>query len=74
MTPRALRYSVGNENSPTDPWGRSELVIQPGGRTRLDHHFSCGRGTRAVSQEVIIGHSQAQSLPGYGEVDRKSVV
>jgi len=40
MTGRTLRYSVGNENNPTDPWGRSELVIQPNGAARLDHHFS----------------------------------
>jgi hypothetical protein len=52
MTPRTLRYSAGNENSPTDPWGRSELVIQPDGRTRLDHHFSRGRGTRVWTGRV----------------------
>lgn len=40
MTMRLLRYSIGNENNPGDPWGRSELVIQPDGTTRLDHHFS----------------------------------
>jgi hypothetical protein len=28
MTGRTLRYSVGNENNPADPWGRSELVLQ----------------------------------------------
>jgi hypothetical protein len=52
MTPRALRYSAGNEHSPTDPWGRSELVIQPDGRARLDHHFSRGRGTRVWTGRV----------------------
>ena len=46
MTTRTLRYSVGNENSPTDPWGRSELVIRPDGSTRLDHHFSRFGGDR----------------------------
>jgi hypothetical protein len=40
MTMRVLRYSVGNEHNPGDPWGRSELVIQPDGSARLDHHFS----------------------------------
>ncbi|MEP7024414.1 MAG: hypothetical protein ABJB47_11575 [Actinomycetota bacterium] len=55
MTPRTLRYSAGNENSPTDPWGRSELVIQPGGRARLDHHFSRGRGTRVWAGQVDTG-------------------
>jgi hypothetical protein len=52
MTPRTLRYSAGNEHSPTDPWGRSELVIQPDGRARLDHHFSRRRGTRVWTGRV----------------------
>jgi hypothetical protein len=52
MTPRTLRYSAGNEHSPTDPWGRSELVIEPGGRARLDHHFSRLRGTRVWAGQV----------------------
>ena len=52
MTPRTLRYSAGNEHSPTDPWGRSELVIQPDGRARLDHHFSRERGTRVWTGQV----------------------
>jgi hypothetical protein len=40
MVAGTIRYSVGNENNPGDPWGRSELVITPGGNARLDHHFS----------------------------------
>ena len=40
MTMGQVRYSVGNENNPGDPFGRSELVIQPDGTARLDHHFS----------------------------------
>lgn len=40
MTMRQVRYSVGNENNPGNPWGRSELVIEPDGAARLDHHFS----------------------------------
>lgn len=40
MAMRVLRYSVGNEHDPGDPWGRSELVIQHDGGARLDHHFS----------------------------------
>jgi hypothetical protein len=55
MTPRTLRYSAGNEHSPADPWGRSELVIQPDGRARLDHHFSRGRGTRVWTARVGAG-------------------
>lgn len=55
MTPRTLRYSAGNEHSPTDPWGRSELVIEPDGRARLDHHFSRRRGTRVWVGRVGAG-------------------
>lgn len=40
MTVAVLRYSVGNENNPGDPWGRSELVIEPDGTAHLHHHFS----------------------------------
>jgi hypothetical protein len=40
MTMRVVRYTVGNEHNPGDPWGRSELAIQPDGAARLDHHFS----------------------------------
>lgn len=40
MVAATVRYSVGNENNPSDPWGRSELVIAPDGSARLDHHFS----------------------------------
>jgi hypothetical protein len=52
-----IRYSVGNENSPTDPWGRSELVIHPDGSARLDHHFSMRGGSRAWA-----GHVDAAAL------------
>jgi hypothetical protein len=40
MTDRVLRYSVGNEHNPGDPWGRSELTIEPDGTAVLEHHFS----------------------------------
>lgn len=40
MSEGTLRYSVGNENNPGNPWGRSELTIAPDGSARLDHHFS----------------------------------
>jgi hypothetical protein len=40
MTMRRILYSVGNENNPGNPFGRSELVIEPDGVARLEHHFS----------------------------------
>jgi hypothetical protein len=52
MTAAAIRYSTGNEHSPADPWGRSELAIEPGGRARLDHYFSRGRPARAWTGRV----------------------
>jgi hypothetical protein len=52
MTARTLRYSVGNENSPADPWGRSELLIQADGSARLDHHFSRRRGSRSWTGQI----------------------
>jgi hypothetical protein len=52
-----IRYSVGNEHNPADPWGRSELVIRADGSARLDHHFSMGGGSRAWS-----GHVDAAAL------------
>jgi hypothetical protein len=68
MTPRTLRYSAGNEHSPTDPWGRSELVIQPDGRARFDHHYSRERGTRVWVGQVDAGTLTAlwDALAGAG--------
>lgn len=33
-----LAYSVGNEHDPGDPFGRSELVIEPDGRAHLEQY------------------------------------
>lgn len=52
MAARSLRYSVGNEHDPGDPWGRSELVIQPDGTARLDHHHSRGGSSDAWTARV----------------------
>jgi uncharacterized protein YjbI with pentapeptide repeats len=52
MADRTIRYSTGNEHSPTDPWGRSELVVHADGRARLDHFFSRGRPARAWTGRV----------------------
>jgi len=52
-----IRYSVGNEHDPGNPWGRSELVIRADGSARLEHHFSRGREPRAWT-----GHVDAAAL------------
>ena len=49
---RLIRYSVGNEHDPGDPWGRSELVILPDGAARLAHHFSRSNAVGAWSGRV----------------------
>ena len=33
-----VTYSVGNENDPGNPFGRSELAVEPDGTAKLDHH------------------------------------
>jgi hypothetical protein len=48
----AIRYSVGNEHNPGDPWGRSELAVRADGSARLHHHFSRGRGPRAWAGNI----------------------
>jgi len=52
MVARGLSYRVGNENSPADPWGRSDLVVLADGSARLDHHFSRRRGSRSWTGQV----------------------
>jgi hypothetical protein len=37
-----IYYSVGSERSPTDPFGRSELVIDIDGSARLDQYTRAG--------------------------------
>jgi hypothetical protein len=36
--PERLTYSIGHEHNPADPFGRSELTIDPAGGARLDHY------------------------------------
>jgi len=38
-------YMVGSEHSPTDPFGRSDLVIEVYGRARLDQYTRAGCST-----------------------------
>ncbi len=52
MAARIIRYTVGNENNPADPWGRSELVIHANGSARLDHHFSRRKNAGAWTGQV----------------------
>jgi uncharacterized protein YjbI with pentapeptide repeats len=52
MAERAVRYSTGNENNPADPFGRSELTVQPGGAARLEHHFPAHGPVRAWTGRV----------------------
>jgi hypothetical protein len=54
MTVR-LRYSVGDENDPGDPWGRTDLLIHADGSTRLEHHFSRERGVIVRTGRIDVG-------------------
>jgi len=38
-----IYYSVGSEHSPTDPFGRSSLVIEVDGHARLDQYTRAGQ-------------------------------
>ncbi len=52
MTARTIRYRTGNEHNPSDPFGRSELVLHADGTARLDHYFSRRRQTGAWTGQV----------------------
>ena len=49
---RTIRYRTGNEHNPSDPFGRSELVLHADGSVRLDHYFSRKRRTGAWTGQV----------------------
>jgi hypothetical protein len=78
MVARGLSYSVGNENSPADPWGRSDLVVLADGSARLDHHFSRRHGSRCWTGQVAdcaldqiwaaLDRAGFPDLPGLGTV------
>lgn len=57
MTTRALYYSVGNEHSPTDPWGRSELLIDES--VHLEHHFSRVRRSATWAGDLSVAVATA---------------
>src|ERR1700759_728835 len=49
-----IRYRTGNEHNPSDPFGRSELVLHADGSARLEHHFSRKRRTGAWTGQVDV--------------------
>lgn len=54
MTAARLAYRFGNEHNPCDPFGRAELVIEPGGAARLDH-YGRGGAHRSWTGQVATG-------------------
>jgi hypothetical protein len=64
-----LTYSAGNEHSPTDPFGRTELLVEAGGAARLDHHergrHRAWRGR--VSAEALDRLAAALDASGFPE-------
>lgn len=69
---RIIRYKVGNEHNPADPFGRSELVIHSDGSARLDHHFSrranAGTWTGQVDAAALENLWAALDLAGFPQV------
>jgi hypothetical protein len=69
MTTRQVHYTVGNENNPSDPFGRSVLVIGADGAARLEHHFSrsraVGRWTGRVDGAALQSLWSALDLAGF---------
>lgn len=51
-----VTYSVGKENDPGNPFGRSELAIEPDGTAKLDHH------ARGGAHESFSGTAPATEL------------
>lgn len=68
-----LRYSVGNEHSPTDPFGRTELLIAPDGQARLDHFTRAGQTawTGTIPAEVLARLWAAVEEEGFFELPRR---
>lgn len=56
MTRGRVKYSVGNETNPGNPFGRSELVIEPDGRATLEHH------ARGLAAQTFAGAVAAAEL------------
>ncbi|HET9895784.1 MAG TPA: hypothetical protein VFQ44_12725 [Streptosporangiaceae bacterium] len=50
-----IGYGVGNEHNPTDPWGRTELVIHPDGTALLRQFFSRKAGVGSWTGQVEPG-------------------
>jgi hypothetical protein len=84
MTGLTIRYKVGNENNPSDPWGRSELVIHADGSARLDHYFSrrgplrawTGRVDAAALDELraALGQAGFPAVPSAGPLPSGAAV
>jgi hypothetical protein len=54
MTVR-LRYRVGDENDPDDPWGRSELLIDADGSARLEYSLPHDRAAIVRTGQIGVG-------------------
>ncbi len=62
MTARRYRYRVGNEHDPGDPWGRSDLVVEPDGAVSLQHHFPVSPSASAWTGRVRPAALEALSV------------
>ena len=78
-----IEHAIGNPHSPTNPFGRSLLVIEPGGRARLEHRTATGHfGVHSVFHDAsveesliaqLLGALAAAGFPAYENSSRAAV-
>jgi hypothetical protein len=49
-----LTYTAGNEHNPTDPFGRTILVVEATGAVQLDHHQRTGSAAYSSQLEPAV--------------------
>jgi hypothetical protein len=74
-TAARLTYSIGNEHNPVDPFGRSELVVEPTGSARLDHSSRGGHRawTGRIEPAALARLWAALEQAGFPSVPAQSV-
>jgi len=70
LTDDPIRYRVGNEHNPMDPFGRVDLKIEAPGDARLAHVSRTGGGTwtATVRPETLDGLRTAIAAAGFPDV------
>lgn len=73
--PHRLEYNAGLENAPGDPFGRTELVVEPDGRAQLVHkHVGLARTwTAQVDVETLHTAWAALVRGGFPEIPQHPI-